>query len=135
MNMLGISMAFGTYRKGARAERELIHFFSENGFEVIRAAGSGVNSLSPDLLAFKQGRQYAIECKAWESGSLSFGKEKVAAMKKWEETTGITYHVGWRVSREGWLIFPVHLLEEQGKTFTITLARARLAGRKPEDLL
>ena len=42
---------------------------------------------------------------------------------------------GWRVSREGWFIFPVHLLEEQGKTFTITLARARLAGRKPEDLI
>ena len=128
-------MTFGTYRKGARAERELIHFFSENGFEVIRAAGSGVNSLSPDLLAFKQGRQYALECKAWDSGSLSFSKEKVAAMKKWEEVTGITYYIGWRVSREGWLIFPVHLLEEQEKTFTITLARARLAGRKPEDLL
>ncbi len=128
-------MAFGTYKKGARAERELIHFFSGNGFEVIRAAGSGVNSLSPDLLAFKQGRQYAIECKAWDSGSLSFPKEKVAGMLKWEEVTGITYLIGWRVSREGWLLFPVHLLAEQKKTFTITLARARLAGRKPEDLI
>jgi Holliday junction resolvase len=128
-------MAFGTYRKGARAERELIHFFSDNGFEVIRAAGSGVNSLSPDLLAFKAGKQYAIECKAWDSGSLSFEKEKVAVMKKWEETTGITYLVGWRVSREGWFLFPVHNLEEQAKTFTITLAKAKLAGRKPEELL
>ena len=128
-------MAFGTYRKGARAERELINFFSDNGFAVIRAAGSGVNSLSPDLLAFKQGRQYAVECKAWESGSLSFEKEKVASMKKWEEITGITYLIGWRVSREGWFIFPVHLLEEQGKTFTITLAKAKLAGRKPEELI
>lgn len=128
-------MAFGTYRKGARAERELINFFSENGFAVIRAAGSGVNSLSPDLLAFRQGRQYAIECKAWESGSLSFEKEKVASMKKWEEITGITYLIGWRVSREGWFLFPVHLLEEQGKTYTITLAKAKMAGRKPEELI
>ena len=128
-------MVFGTYKKGARAERELIHFFSENGFEVIRAAGSGVNSLSPDLLAFKKGRQYAIECKAWESGSLSFEKEKVAGMLRWEEVTGITYYIGWRVNREGWFIFPVHLLEEQAKTFTITLARAKLAGRKPEELI
>jgi len=128
-------VAFGTYKKGARAERELIHFFSSHGFEVIRAAGSGVNSLSPDLLAFRQGKQYAIECKAWESGSLSFPKEKAAEMKKWEETTGITYLIGWRVNREGWLLFPVHLLEEQEKTFTITLARARLAGRKPEELI
>lgn len=128
-------MAFGTYKKGARAERELIAFFSEHGFAVIRAAGSGVNSLSPDLLAFKAGRQYAIECKAWESGSLSFEKEKVASMKHWEEITGITYYIGWRVSREGWFLFPVHLLEEQPRTFTITLAKAKLAGRKPEDLV
>jgi len=128
-------MAFGTYRKGARAERELIHFFTEKGFAVIRAAGSGVNSLSPDLLAFRAGKQYAIECKAWESGSLSFEKEKVAMMKHWEETTGITYLVGWRVSRDGWFLFPVHLLEEQGKSFTITLSKAKLAGRKPEELV
>lgn len=128
-------MAFGTYRKGARAERELIAFFSSHGFEVMRAAGSGVNSLSPDLLAFRRGKQYAIECKSWDSGSLSFEKEKVAHMKKWEEVTGITYLVGWRVSREGWHIFPVHSLEEQGRTFTITLSKARLAGRKPEEFV
>lgn len=128
-------MAFGTYRKGARAERELIAFFSGHGFEVMRAAGSGVNSLSPDLLAFRRGRQYAIECKAWDSTSLSFEKEKVAGMKRWEEVTGITYLIGWRVSREGWFLFPVHLLEEQEKTFTITLSKARLAGRKPEELI
>ena len=93
-----------------------------------------MNSLSPDLLAFRRGSQYAIECKSWDSGSLSFEKEKVAAMKQWEEITGITYMIGWRVSREGWFLFPVHMLGEQGKTFTITLAKAKLVGRKPEEL-
>jgi Holliday junction resolvase len=128
-------MAFGTYKKGARAERELIAFFSSHGFAVIRAAGSGVNSLSPDLLAFRRGKQYAIECKAWDKTSLGFDKERVKQMKNWEEITGITYLVGWRVSREGWFLFPVHLLEEQKKTFTITLSKAKLAGRKPEELV
>ena len=128
-------MAFRTYVKGARAERELIHYFTLKGFAVIRAAGSGVNSLSPDLLAFRQGRQYAIECKAWDSGSLSFDKQRVAQMKSWAETTGITYLIGWRVSREGWLFFPLHFLEEKGKNFTITLTRARLAGQKLEELV
>jgi Holliday junction resolvase len=56
-------------------------------------------------------------------------------MKKWEEGTGITYYIGWRVNREGWFLFPIHLLEEQGKTFTITLSKAKLAGRKPEELV
>ncbi len=127
-------MAFGTYKKGARAERELIKFFSEKGFSVIRAAGSGVNSLSPDLLAFKKGKQYAIECKAWDKTSLSFEKQRVASMKQWEEITGITYLIGWRISREGWLLFPVHLLEEKKKSFTITLSKAKLAGRTPDEL-
>ncbi|MEM4634006.1 MAG: Holliday junction resolvase Hjc [Candidatus Anstonellaceae archaeon] len=126
---------FGTYRKGARAERELIHFFVKNGFAVVRAAGSGVNSLSPDILAFKGGKQYAIECKAWNSSSLSFDKQKVASMKAWEETTGITYLIGWRLQREGWLFFPVHILDEQAKNFTITLSKAKLAGKKLEELL
>jgi len=76
-----------TYTKGAKAERELIKFFSSHGFAIIRAAGSGVNSLSPDILAFKHGKQYAIECKAWNSNSLSFDKEKVTFMKEWEEKT------------------------------------------------
>jgi Holliday junction resolvase len=128
-------VAFGTYNKGARAERELIHYLSENGFAVMRAAGSGVNSLSPDLLAFRRGLQYAIESKAWDSGSLSFEKERVAQMKGWEETTGITYLIGWRVSREGWFFFPIHLLEEKEKTFTMTLTKAKLAARTKEDLL
>jgi Holliday junction resolvase len=128
-------MAFGTYAKGSRAERELIDFFSSHGFMVIRAAGSGVNSLSPDLLAFRHGRHYAVECKAWDKTSLSFEKEKVAMMRRWEEETGISYFIGWRVSREGWFLFPVSMLEEQAKSFTITLARAKLAGRKPEELV
>jgi len=128
-------MAFGTYVKGARAERELIHYFSEHGFEVIRAAGSGVNSLSPDLLAFKAGRQYAIECKAWDKTSLSFEKGRFAGMKRWEEVTGITYLIGWRVSRDGWYFFPVHLLEEQKKNYTITLKKAKMAGRRLEELV
>jgi Holliday junction resolvase len=128
-------MAIHTYKKGARAERELIRFFSENGFAVIRAAGSGVNSLSPDILAFKAGKQYAIECKAWDSPSLSFDRQKVASMLKWEEVTGITYMIGWRLPYEGWLIFPVHMLEEKGKTFAISLSKAKLVGRRPQELL
>ena len=127
-------MAFGTYGKGARAERELINKFSENGFNVIRAAGSGVNSLSPDLLAFKRGVQYAFECKAWDSGSLSFEKWKVDGMRHWEENTGITYRIAWRVSRDGWYFLPLHALEEQGKTFTITLKKAKMIGQRLEDV-
>jgi len=51
-------MAFGAYRKGVRAERELISFFRSRGYCVMRAAGSGLSS--PDLLAFKRASQLAF---------------------------------------------------------------------------
>ncbi len=54
-----------SYRKGARAERELINLLRENGFAVIRAAGS-----KPiDFLAAKSGKIIAFEVKYWQKNS------------------------------------------------------------------
>ena len=109
-----------TYRKGARAERELIKQFSEKGFEVIRAAGSGGNSLSPDILVFRKGKQYAFECKAWDTTSLSLKSLQIDNLKRWEETTGITTMVAWRVSRRGWRFIPLHLLNKTEKGYSVS---------------
>ncbi len=128
-------MTFGRYAKGARGERELINTFSERGFSVIRAAGSGVSSLSPDLLVFKKGVQYAFECKAWDTGSIGIEKEKFLALKKWEENTGITTFIAWRISRIGWKFMYLSELEEQDKTFTVTKKRALGIDRKLEDII
>lgn len=116
--------------KGARAERELIHFFLEKGFSVIRAAGSGVGSPSPDLLAFKRGEQFAFECKSWNSSSLSLAKEQFNALKQWEENTGITTFVAWKVPREGWRFIKLSEVNETGKAFSITLKQALIIDRK-----
>jgi len=128
-------MAFGTYAKGARTERELISMFSERGFSVIRAAGSGVNSLSPDLLVFRKGVQYAFECKAWDSGSLSIERGKFAGLLEWEKNSGITTMIAWRVQRVGWRFMHLAELEEKEKNYTVTLKRALVINRVFEDLL
>ncbi|MFH1470471.1 MAG: Holliday junction resolvase Hjc [Candidatus Micrarchaeota archaeon] len=128
-------MAFGTYAKGARTERELIGMFSGNGFSVIRAAGSGVSSLSPDLLVFRKGIQYAFECKAWDSESLCIEKEKFGGLVRWEENTGITTMIAWRVSRVGWRFMHLAELEGREKNYTVTLKRALAINRKFEDLI
>ena len=74
------------YQKGAGAERELIHVFSDKGYSVIRAAGSGVARTSPpDILVLKHGRQFALECKAWNSGRIAIPHDKYQALKNWEE--------------------------------------------------
>jgi Holliday junction resolvase len=123
------------YAKGSRAERELIEIFSSNGFSVIRAAGSGVSSLCPDILVFKRGMQYAIEAKAWETEHLHLDKDQFLGLKKWEENTGITTYVGWRRNRKDWIFIPPSIFEEREKSFTLSWKRAEGIGRKLSEFL
>lgn len=122
------------YRKGAGAERELIKMFSDRGFMVVRAAGSGVNSLSPDLLAFKATAHYAIESKAWENDRLAIKKDQFENLKRWMETTGITTFVAWRRSRERWFFIPLSVFRETGGSYSIGWEEAKMIGRDISDL-
>src|SRR4030095_6181050 len=98
-----------SYRKGSRAERELIDHFSGKGFCVIRAAGSGVNSLSPDILVFKRGLQVGIEAKAWEKTNLNITREQFLNLRKWEDISGINCFIGWRRRRQAGVFPPLSL--------------------------
>ncbi|MEM3030689.1 MAG: hypothetical protein QXH27_03045 [Candidatus Micrarchaeia archaeon] len=128
-------MAFGSYRKGARAERELVSFFDSRGYCVMRAAGSGVSSLSPDLLAFKRGEQLAVECKSVNADRLSIERGQFLGLKKWEDNTGIDVYVAWRLPKAGFRFARLAEFEEAGSSFSISRARMLLLDRKPEDLV
>lgn len=123
------------YGKGARGERELIHIFDEAGFNVIRAAGSGVNALSPDLLAFRRGKQYALECKAWNSDRVAIEHEKYEALLKWEENTGITTMLAWKMPYQGWYFAYLGELERNERSYSITKKRMTEIGRVLNELL
>ena len=123
-----------TYRKGSRAERELIEYFSTREFCVIRAAGSGVNSLSPDILVFRRGVQLGIEAKAWEKDNLNITREQFTNLKRWEEISGINCYVGWRRSREPWIFIPLSVFKENEKSFAINWTDASSIGRKIEEV-
>ncbi len=124
-----------TYKKGSRAERELIAQFSQGGFSVIRAAGSGVNSLSPDILVFRRGRQFGFEAKAWEKENLGLDREQFENLVKWEDNTGINCFVAWRRNRKPWLFLPLSVFNENAKSFAISWKKAQLIGRKIEELI
>ncbi|MCK4319141.1 hypothetical protein KAW38_01055 [Candidatus Micrarchaeota archaeon] len=128
-------MAFWRYRKGSAAERELIKHFHDRGFAVIRAAGSGVSSLSPDLMAFKKGMQYAIESKAIETENLAIKKEQFENLVKWEETTGITSYIGWRRKREQWVFIPLSVFKKNKGSYSINWKNAKLIGRSLQELV
>jgi Holliday junction resolvase len=123
-----------SYRKGSRAERELIDYFSTRGFCVIRAAGSGVNSLSPDILVFRRGAQFGIEAKAHEKANLSIDREQFDNLRKWEEISGINCYIGWRRNREPWYFVPLSLFRENEKTFGINWETAQALGKKIEEM-
>jgi Holliday junction resolvase len=122
-----------SYRKGSRAERELIDHFSSKGFCVIRAAGSGVNSLSPDILIFRRGMQFGIEAKAWEKENLNIDRVQFVNLRRWEDISGINCFIGWRRNREPWYFVPLSLFRENEKTFAINWENAQALGKKIEE--
>ncbi len=124
-----------TYRKGSRAERELIDYFSGRGYSVIRAAGSGVNSLSPDLLAFRRGMQYAFESKAIEKDNLNIDREQFVNLREWERNTGINCYVAWRKRGRQWRFIPLSLFNESEKSFGISWKKALLGGRELNEFI
>ncbi len=112
------------YRKGSRAERELIKELLSRGFFVMRAAGSGFG-YSPDILAFKSGRQMAIEVKARESDYLYIKNSQFENMKRWEEFTNITPFVAWRRKGKRWLLIPLSFFKKSKKGWHVDWATVR----------
>jgi Holliday junction resolvase len=111
------------YSKGARAERELVEILKRKGYVVVRAAGSGVNSISPDLIAVKNGRVYAFECKFWNRSNLSLEKEKIKYLKEIQKQ-GIISYIAWKIPRLGWFLIEPRELEEQEKNYSISKKKA-----------
>ena len=100
---------------------------------MIRAAGSGVNSLSPDILVFRRGVQLGIEAKAWEKENLNIDRDQYLNLKEWEDVSGINCFIGWRRSREPWYLIPLALFKENKKSFGINWTNAQGLGKKVEE--
>lgn len=122
------------YAKGSSAERELMLLFESNGFMVARIAGSGKH-LNPDILAFKEGMQYAFECKNWDSESLRLEKPQYESLLKWTSVSGITAYIAWRVGKDQWLFIHPSEMDENQKGYSISRHKAILIGRKITDIL
>lgn len=117
------------YQKGARAERELMQLLHEQGFALLRAAGSGVNPMDcPDVVAMRNGRALAIECKAWDSTSLSISKEQFEGDVEWSKRAGAEFWIAWRLPREPWLFLKPSDFRFSGKNYLTTQTEAHEKG-------
>ena len=114
------------YNKGASAERELIHSLSDKGFAVLRVAGSGVSPLpSPDVVALKDGRIIAFECKAWKGNYLAIPVVTFNDEVNWAKTAGAEFFIAWKIPRAGWLFVRAEHFRNAGKNFMISLEEAK----------
>ncbi len=123
------------YSKGARAERELLNFLASIGYSVIRSAGSGVNSISPDIVAVKKGRGIAIESKAWDSTSISIEPEKYDSLKSWQDNSMMDTYMAWRMNGQGWYFIKLDEMTRTEKNYTVTKRIAVDIGRRLEHIV
>ncbi len=123
------------YVKGARSERELMEMFMRNGYSVMRSAGSGVNSITPDVISYKKGRGMAFECKAWNNGSISIEPEKFDVLKRWQDNTSMETFIAWKMNNMGWFFIRLGEMSRSQKNYTVTKKNAIKIGRVFESIV
>jgi Holliday junction resolvase len=121
-------MLYG-YGKGARSERELLNIFYEKGYSVIRSAGSGVNSIAPDIVVIKNGTCISFECKAWKKSRISIDLEGYDKLSTWEKNTCFPTYVAWRMNAKGWFFIKLDELKKGERDYSITMKRAKEINR------
>lgn len=111
------------YKKGAKAERELADLLWRKGYAVVRSAGSG-NSYSPDVIAIKEGKVIAFECKAWKKDVVVISNYQMEKMLEWRKRSGAELFLAWKYPYRGWFFIPVHLLTRKASGYVIRLEEA-----------
>ncbi|MCL4379069.1 MAG: Holliday junction resolvase Hjc [Candidatus Marsarchaeota archaeon] len=128
-------MAIQRYSKGARGERELLNELYNRGYSVVRAAGSGVNSVSPDIIAVKAGKGMVFECKAWDRGSLSIELEKYESLRRWRDSALMDTFIAWRMNGQGWFFVKLDEMTKNRNSYTVTRKNAVAKGRRLENIV
>lgn len=102
------------YRKGTKFEWELKRMLENEGFAVIRSAGShGV-----DLIAGKRGDIYAFECKSTSKESFYISRENILKLVVFSETFGAKPYLAVKIKGEILFINP-YLLKVEGKSYLV----------------
>ena len=101
----------------------------------MRSAGSGVNSISPDIIVLKEGKGFAFECKAWDNTSLSIEPDKYEVLIEWEKNTGMQTFIAWRMSGKKWFFVRLSELRRTEKNYVVTRTTAMEIARDLEAML
>jgi Holliday junction resolvase len=93
------------YKKGFRAERDLLRILSARGFSCVRSASSG-GFLSPvDVVAIKSGRVLAFEIKSW-ARLPRIDKSQLARFSEWCAKADCHGMIAWYLQNK-WRFLPL----------------------------
>ncbi len=101
----------------------------------MRAAGSGVNALGPDIIAIKDRFCMVFECKAWEKNRLSIDLDAYQKLHEWQQNTRFPTYIAWRMNGKGWFFVTLDELKHGEKDHSITKIRTLEINRLFEDVL
>jgi Holliday junction resolvase len=124
--------------KGINAERELLHKFWQTGeWIALRSPGSGaIRYPCPDLLAGKQGRKLAIECKSTKADRQYLRQEQVADLRRFADIFGAEPWIAVRFDRDDWYFFMLEDIKEtEGSNYVISKAMTATRGVLFDELV
>lgn len=87
------------YRKGYRAEKELIKLLSSLNFAVLRTPKSGTDTI--DVIACKRGNIFAFECKSWAS-TVRVGERQLNSLLEFSKKAGAIPLIAIKKEQQGW---------------------------------
>jgi Holliday junction resolvase len=88
-----------TYKKGYRAEKELIKLLSSLEYAVLRTPKSGKDTI--DLIACKRGQIFVFECKFWKS-RVRINEKQLKSLIDFSEKAGAIPVIAIKEENEGW---------------------------------
>lgn len=122
--------------KGLNGERELVRAFWERGWASMRSAGSGSSHYpSPDIIAAKAGRRFAIECKVTAETRKYFAAKEISELKYFASLFGGEPFVSVKFPRKKWYFFTIEDLRDTGNNFAVYIEDCELKGLLIDELI
>jgi len=122
--------------KGSNAERELLFMLYEQGYAISRVAGSGSSTLpTPDIIAIKKNKGFAIECKTKSGEYLNIRPSQIDELEIWERLSGLKSIVAWRLGKNKWYFIHYTKMKKTKKAYSIKRKEIQENGLDFKELL
>ncbi len=111
-----------TYKKGYRAEKELIKLLTSLDYAVLRAPKSGKDTI--DIIACKRGQIFVFECKFWKS-RVGITDRQLNSLIDFSEKAGAIPLIALKYENEGWRFLRAEDVQENNGTVSDELLKEK----------